>query len=65
MEEDRWKDRDWEIVMKSVYRRDRDDRLKRAYELVHPDTLIPKAIKQRGGENGKDEHRPLCSGVKQ
>ena len=65
MEEERRKDRDWEIVIKSVYRRDRDNRLKRAYELVLPDTLISREINQQGGTNGNYHHRALCSGLKQ
>ena len=64
MEKKRGKDRDWGIVVKSVYRRDRDERLKRSYELVLPDTLISKEIKQPGGENGNDQYRTLCSGLK-
>ena len=59
MEEKRGQDGDWEIVVESVYRRDRDDRLKRAYALVLPDIHISRELKKSGGNNGSNQHRPL------
>ena len=63
MEEKRGKNGDWGIVIKSVYRRDRDERVKQAYEWVLPDTLISRSVIQQGEEHGNDQHRALCQGI--
>jgi hypothetical protein len=55
--------RPWTVHLESVYRRDRDERLARAYELALP--IITSTPKTRGEENHHEtaaiSHRHLRS----
>ena len=55
----------WKIYVERVYRMDREERLRQAYELVVPDTVINVPL--HGEEefaDGNNKDRPVCESIR-
>ena len=56
--------RQWKINVESVYRSDREERLKQAYAIVHPETLCnSNPLREEKLSHGKVKNRPLRQSV--
>ena len=56
----------WKIHLENVYRIDREERLRHAYEIVVPENVIPVRVKQEGEAIYEEEkHRPVCKSLQQ
>jgi hypothetical protein len=56
----------WKIHLEYVYRMDREERLKQAYELVVPETIFNLCLdKEEEVTNEKPKNRAVCESVQQ
>ncbi len=53
----------WQVIGESIYRSDRDTRIKRAYEIANPE-IMRQIPQKNGGEQDGQKHSVLCSGIK-
>ncbi len=54
--------KEWQVIEESVYRFDRDLRIKRAYAIAIPD-VIKEINRNKGGEHDESQHSFLCTCV--
>ena len=55
--------RKWTVHLESIYRSDRDERIKRAYELALPQPIPNRTLKfaKEREENDSSSNRHLCA----
>ena len=63
MEKKKIPKQNWKITVESVYQSDREERIKKAYQLALPEIKIgPKQTQQPGGKENEEQYRNLCAG---
>ena len=56
----------WKIYVERVYRMDREERLRQAYEIVVPETVMNGTVhKEEEAAHGKAKNCPVCESIQQ
>ncbi len=56
----------WKIHLERVYRMDREERLRQAYEIVVPETVMNVTVhKEEESAHGNEKNRPVCESIQQ